>query len=211
MGTIIISTDEKRASACHTTGFDIFSTRNITELENHVRSIQGKLDKAVANGDKDRIRWYVHLLSKRTRAVKILAIYRICEINSGRHTAGVDGMAMPKDRVERHRLMESMIDEIDVTSKPSPIRRVYIPKSNGDTRPLGIPTIKDRIIQEIIRQSIEPICEYHFLSCSYGFRPKRSCHDATADLYNKLRRKDARRWVIEGDYKSNDLNIISWK
>ncbi len=88
--------------------------------------------------------------------------------------------------------MESMIDEIDITSKPSPIRRVYIPKSNGDTRPLGIPTIKDRIIQEIIRQSIEPICEYHFLSCSYGFRPKRSCHDATADLYNKLRRKDAR-------------------
>ena len=197
----LISTDEKRVTTCHTTESDIFSTRNIIEFESHVRSIQGKLDKAVANGDKDHIRWYVHLLSKKSRAVKILAIYRICEINKGRHTAGVDGIAMPVDRNERHRVMESMTDEIDITSKPSPIRRVYIPKPNGDTRPLGIPTIKDRITQEIIRQSIEPICEYHFLSCSYGFRPKRSCHDAMADLYNKLRRKDARRWVIEGDIK----------
>ena len=161
-----------------------------------------KLDRAVADGDNTRIRGYVHLLSKKSRAVKILATHKVCQQNSGRHTAGVDGFAMPTNRKERYKLMESLIDEIDIDKKPAPIRRAYIPKPNGDKRPLGIPTIMDRIVQEIIRISIEPICEYHFLPCSYGFRPKRSCHDAIQDLFTKLSQKSARRWIVEGDIKS---------
>ena len=196
-------TDEKRGLVpCQTTGFDdIFSPLSIKRFENRVRSIQMKLDKAVANDDKDLIRWYVHLLSKKSRAVKILAIHKVCEVNSEKYTAGVDGIAMPRDRTERLRMMESFIDTIDITTQPLPIKRVYIPKPNGDTRPLGIPTIRDRIIQEIIRLSIEPICEYHFLSCSYGFRPKRSCQDAMADLFMKLNKPNSKRWIIEGDIK----------
>jgi RNA-directed DNA polymerase len=197
----LTSTDEKRGLPCQTTGFGVFSPQSITEFENHVRSIQMKLDKAVANDDKDLIRWYVHLLSKKSRAVKILAIYKVCEVNSGKYTASVDGVAMPRDRTERFRMMERLINEIDITTKPLPIKRAYIPKPNGDKRPLDIPTIKDRIIQEIIRLSIEPICEYHFLSCSYGFRPKRSCQDAMADLFLKLGKRNSKRWIIEGDIK----------
>jgi RNA-directed DNA polymerase len=197
----LTSTDEKRGLPCQTTGFGVFSPQSITEFENHVRSIQMKLDKAVANDDKDLIRWYVHLLSKKSRAVKILAIYKVCEVNSGKYTASVDGVAMPRDRTERFRMMERLINEIDITTKPLPIKRAYIPKPNGDKRPLDIPTIKDRIIQEIIRLSIEPICEYHFLPCSYGFRPKRSCQDAMADLFLKLGKRNSKRWIIEGDIK----------
>ena len=200
-------TDENQVNTCQTNGIGTFSHENIIECENHVRSIQERLDRAVANDDKPKIRWLTHLLSKKSRAVKILAIHRICQVNKGRNTAGIDGNAMSELKAERLLMMEKLLDEIDITKKPDPIRRVYIPKPNGKQRPLGIPTIHDRIVQEIIRQSIEPVCEYHFQPCSHGFRPKRSCHDAIADLHNKLSQKGARRWIIEGDIEGCFDNI----
>ena len=198
---VLPETDENQLNSCQTAGLDIFSKGHLLECERYVRGVQRKLDRAVADGNNTRIRGYVHLLSKKSRAVKILVIHRVCEVNSGKYTAGVNGFAMPKDKKERRKLMESLIDEIDIDKKPSPIRRAYIPKPNGDKRPLRIPTIMDRIIQEIIRIAIEPICEYHFLPCSYGFRPKRSCHDAIQDLFAKLSQKTSRRWIVEGDIK----------
>ena len=68
----------------------------LRSLRTEYEVFRWKLDKAVANDDKDLIRWYVHVLSKKSRAVKILAVNRVCQINSGRHTAGVDGIAMPQ-------------------------------------------------------------------------------------------------------------------
>ena len=184
-----------------TSGEDIFSKSNRVRCERYVLSIQRRLDRAVANGDKPRIRWYSHILLKRSRAAKILSVYRICAINQGRHTAGVDGVAMPKGRREAIPKMMELLENTNIERKPNRIRRVDIPKPNGDKRPLGIPTIADRINQDIIRQTIEPICEYYFSHQSYGFRPKRSCHDAVQDIFTKMSRKTARQWVVEGDIK----------
>ena len=96
----IASDAENQGLTCQTTGLDVFSPENLSRCIEHVRGIQRKLDKAVANGDKNQIRWFVHLLSKKSKAVKTLAVHRICEVNSGKHTVGVDGIAMPRDRGE---------------------------------------------------------------------------------------------------------------
>ena len=180
-------------------GDKLFSPLNITACEKHVRSIQYQLDKAVANGDKPRTRFLLHYLMMKSRAVKILAVNRVCNVNSGKHTAGIDGISTPKEG--KYGFMEQMLDTIKIAKEPDPIRRVYIPKPDGRERPLGIPTISDRIVQDIIRQTIEPVCEYHFNHCSHGFRPNRSCQDAMVDLHRKFSRRVSKRWILEGDIK----------
>jgi len=195
-------------TACQPVGTDIFSARNRQQCEKYVSSIQRKLDKAVAENDKSKIRWYTHILSKRSRAVKILAVHRVTSLNQGKYTAGTDGIRMMKDKKGfNNNLKLTLLDKIDIKKKPSPIRRAFIPKGNGKTRPLGIPTIADRIIQDILRTTLEPITEYHASDNSYGFRPKRSCHDAIAHIFNKLSKKVSRQWIIEGDIRGCFDNI----
>ena len=173
----------KLNNSCPTAGHDIFAKANRDACEKYVRGIQGKLDRAVADGKKSLIRSLTRLLYNQSKAVRILAVYKVCKVNKGRFTAGTDGMSVPVEKDRRRELMIKLFNEIDIRKRPSPIRRVYIPKPDGKKRPLGIPTIIDRIIQEIIRISIEPICEFHFLPCSHGFRPKRRCQDAIEDLF----------------------------
>jgi len=181
-----------------------YSRSTIKECEKYVRSMQKKLDKAVANNDKKKIRRFTYLLLNRSRAVRILAIHRVTIQNEGKHTPGVDGIRIKRGNsavVKAHnsKVRESLLMEAHITRKPSPIRRSYIRKPDGKLRPLGIITLQDRVIHDMVRMAIEPITEFYANDSSYGFRPKRSCHDAIEHLFNKLSKRTSKRWIIEGD------------
>lgn len=125
--------------------------------------------------------------------------------NKGSETAGVDDMTKSNFLGDYdgniNRLRERLKAKI---FEPMPVRRVYIPKSNSEKkRPLGIPTLLDRIVQEALRMILEPIWEADFSRHSYGFRPNRSTYDAISYLGNRLTGKGGSyQWVIEGDIAS---------
>jgi RNA-directed DNA polymerase len=116
--------------------------------------------------------------------------------------AGVDGMeiAQFRDFIAKH--WETIRSKLlEGTYHPSPVRRVEIPKSDGTKRPLGIPTVLDRVIQQAIAQILSPICEPGFSEHSFGFRPMRSAHDAIRSAQQKSS-AERRKWVVDCDLKS---------
>ena len=186
---------------------NVFTADAIRECEEYVLNMQRRLDKAVANNDLKGMHRLTYILSE-SNAVKILAVWRITYRNKGKYTAGIDGVSIPRvNRQKQNKLRLCLLQEIDLKRKPDATKRVYIPKPNGKKRPLGIPTMRDRINQEIIRIVLEPITEYHAHHSSYGFRPKRSCQDAMSQLFNLLSRKTSRKYVLEGDIKGCFDNI----
>jgi len=140
----------------------------------------------------------------------VTAIHNI-KSNKGSKTAGVDQMKMDRYlQMPREELIALIRDNFS-NYRPRPARRVYIPKKNGKLRPLGIPTVLDRIIQECVRIIIEPICEAKFYPHSYGFRPYRAQKHAIRDIVNVInsatRSPDQPVWAVEGDIKGCFDNI----
>ena len=125
---------------------------------------------------------FYHLIEIMSSYENICLAYRNIKRNTGSKTAGTDGLTI-KDI--QHLSIEMVIEKVRkmfAWYEPQKVRRVLIPKANGKTRPLGIPTIWDRIFQQCILQVLEPICEAKFHKHSYGFRPNRSTHHAKARL-----------------------------
>src|SRR5664280_457924 len=130
---------------------------------------------------------------------------RITLASSGARTPGVDGVDKRMMEAKLQHELTTIREELLAGSyDPQPARRVYIPKSNGKLRPLGIPTLTDRIVQRAMLMVMEPIWESDFHRNSYGFRPERSVHHAVRTV--KLQLQDGTdskgRWVIEGDLAS---------
>ena len=131
---------------------------------------------------------------------------RITLASNGAKTPGIDGM--DKRRMQAglaEHLASLRTDLLTGNYTPQPVRRIYIPKSNGKKRPLGIPTLKDRIVQRAMLMAMEPIWESDFHRHSYGFRPERSVHHAVRTVKAQLQDSGSGtkgRWIIEGDLAS---------
>lgn len=132
---------------------------------------------------------------------------RITLASSGARTPGVDGIAKEQILCRLPQYLEEVRAELlNGTYQPLPAKRIYILKANGKHRPLGIPTLRDRIVQRAILMVLEPIWESDFHRLSYGFRPERSVHHAIRtvkfQLQDGAKGCEAGRWVIEGDLAS---------
>ena len=124
--------------------------------------------------------------------------------NPGSRTAGIDGISRKHlaDEAAQIRFVQELRVELRAsTYRPQAVRRHWIPKSNGKLRPLGIPTIKDRVVQMVLKMLLEPIWESDFLDCSNGFRPGRRTMDCIRTCRTRITTQNKYLWVIEGDIK----------
>ena len=156
------------------------------ETPEKIRELQKKLYQKA----KQEKEYRFYLLYDKVYRTDILShAYKLVRANKG--APGIDGITFESiEEVEggRQRYLGKIAEELrNEEYKPMPVRRVYIPKPDGSKRPLGIPTIKDRVVQMAVKIVIEPIFEADFQGSSYGFRPKRDAHQAMDDVSLQLR------------------------
>lgn len=149
-----------------------------------------------------------HLIRKICSTKNIVNAIRSISKNTGGRTAGVDGSTI--EDVKEYNNIE-MVERIqrkllNGNYQPKRVRRIYIPKPNGKTRPLGIPTIEDRIIQQSIKQVLEPIAEAQFSRVNSGFRPGRSAHNSMAQV-DSLIQMSKMQWCVKCDIKGFFDNV----
>src|SRR3984893_18630036 len=203
-----LAKEEKQMDAIHWTAcassdrpLITWDSINWTNCERAVRKLQERIVKAMKaarHGKVKALQWLLtHSLSG-----KALAVRRVTE-NQGKRTPGVDGVIW-KTPATKTRAVLSLGRR---GYQPQPLRRVYIPKSNGKLRPLSIPTMKDRAMQALHLLALDPVSETTADGHSYGFRKGRAARDALAQCFIVLGRATRAGWVLEADIKGCFDNI----
>ncbi|MFB2983125.1 reverse transcriptase domain-containing protein [Microseira sp. BLCC-F43] len=162
------------------------------KVERVIFKLQKRIFQASQRGDVRAVRKLQKTLINSWSA-KVLAVRLVTQDNQGKKTAGIDGVKSltPKQRLE-------LVNRLRLNRKAKPTRRVWIPKpGREEKRPLGIPTMYDRVTQALVKAALEPEWEAKFEPNSYGLGPGRSCHDAIGAIFNAIRYKA--KYVLDAD------------
>jgi len=165
-------------------GSDEWAAIDWKTVEKMVYRLQTRIFKAKRRGDVKQVHRLQKLLMK-SRSAKLLSVRRITQDNTGKKTAGVDGVKslQPQQRLD-------LVNDLYLTDKSKPTRRVMIPKpGTTESRPLGIPCMNERARQMLVKLALEPEWEAVFEPNAYGFRRGRGAHDAIEAIFNGIRYK----------------------
>lgn len=175
---------------------------NWKQAEKSVRNLRERIFRAASRGDHRQVRNLQKLMLK-SKANTLMSVRRVTQQNAGKKTPGVDKVVIKTPNARGQ-----LVDELTEFQpwKASPARRIYIPKANGKQRPLGIPTVRDRAMQAMVKNALEPEWEAQFETTSFGFRPGRGCHDAIENIWS-LTSKGRKLWVLDADIKGAFDNI----
>lgn len=172
------------------------------ECHRNLRRLQARIVKATEEGRWNKVKALQWLLTH-SLSGKAVAVKRVTE-NNGKNTPGVDGETWPTPEAKTAAVKSLRRRGY----QPQPLRRVYIPKSNGKLRPLGIPTMKDRAMQALHLLALDPVSETKADRNSYGFRRARSAHDALEQCFTALGKPSkSAQWVLDADIKGCFDNI----
>jgi len=166
------------------------------EATNHVNRLQARISKAELLGKHDLVKRLSYLLTHSFYA-KALAVKKVTS-NRGKCTAGVDGDVWLTPKCK----MRAVNGLTDRGYRAKPLRRVYIPKSNGKKRPLSIPTMYDRAMQALYAMALDPVAEARADPNSYGFRIGRCCQDAAEQIFKSMNSQTLKEWVVETDIRA---------